>query len=425
MSASAAEAELGTALESGRACCAVVGLGYVGTALAVALADAGFEVRAYDRSEEVASRFGDDAGVERPGLISTGSDEELLTGAQLVHVAVSLRCGTGDGADLEPLRAVAASLRRHAVPARLVVLHSTVPPGTTRWFAGECSTEASEGVTFVAHCPERLQPGNPEWTLANIPRVVGGVDEASCQLAVSVLRHICADVIPVSGPEVAELAKLMENAFIAVGVALAGEVASLAHALGVSGTEIAEAAATKPFSYYPFLPGPGVGGHCIPNDLAMLGQLREELGIHAPLLDAADESVALLPRLTVARLRSVMSAAGRELYGARILLVGVGYKVNSSDLTNTPARQIVRLLRELGAKPFYLDCRVPSFEVDDTAVDRIDPERLSDTHFAAGLVLAGDPRLTGGSLSRATDVLLDAGGGRVMDDGLPHATERL
>lgn len=403
----------------------MVGLGYVGTALAIALADAGFEVRAYDRSPEVASRFADDAGAERPGLVSIGTDDGLLAGAQLVHVAVGLRCSSVDGVDLEPLRAVAASLGHHAVPARLVVLHSTVPPGTTRWFAGECSTETSEAVTFVAHCPERLQPGNPAWTVANTPHVVGGVDEPSGRLAVQALRRISTDVTPVSAPEVTELAKLMENAFIAVGVALVGEVASLAHALGVSGTEIAEAAGTKPFSYYPFLPGPGVGGHCIPNDLAMLGQLREELGVNAPLLDAVEESVANLPRLTVGRLRSVMSAAGQELSGARILLIGVGYKVNSSDLTNTPAREIVRLLRELGAQPAYLDGGVPSFEVDGTAVDRIDPERLGDTHFAAGLVLAGDPRLSGRSVSHAADVVVDAGGGRVMDDGLPQATERL
>jgi UDP-N-acetyl-D-glucosamine dehydrogenase len=423
--ANASEAELRRAIESGRAPCTVVGLGYVGTALAIELADAGFEVRAYDRSAEVASRFADEDGAEHPGLASVGTDEDLLAGAQLVHVAVGLRCVSGAGVDLEPLRAVAASLRRHAVPARLVVLHSTVPPGTTRWFAGECSPDTSKAVTFVAHCPERLQPGNPAWTVANTPHVVGGVDEASCRLAVQVLRHISAEVIPVSTPEVTELAKLMENAFIAVGVALVGEVASLAHALGVSGTEIAEAAGTKPFSYYPFLPGPGVGGHCIPNDLAMLGQLREELGVPAPLLDAADESVADLPRLTVGRLRSVMSAAGRELSGARVLLIGVGYKVNSSDLTNTPAREIVRLLRELGAKPAYLDDGVPSFEVDGTAVDRIDPERLSDMHFAAGLVLAGDPGLSGRSLARAADVVVDAGGGRVMDDGLAQAAERL
>lgn len=413
-----AERELAASIEAGDARCTVVGLGYIGSALAATLLDAGFQLRGYDRSDAAAARFAA-AESSRPALLSVGTSDEAIADADVVHVAVPVPCA--EKANLEPLAAVAHSLRERATRPRLVVLHSTVPPGTTRWFAEEC---AGQGPKYVAHCPERLQPGSATWTIANTPHVVAGIDGVSARLALTMLRRICADVRPAPAPEVTELAKLMENAFIAVGVALAGEVASMAHALGVSGTDVAEAAATKPFSYHGFLPGPGVGGHCIPNDLAMLALTRNRIGLSAPLLDATDPSLARLPALTVARLRAAMEAAGRDLCGARVLLVGLGYKVGSSDLTNTPACQVTRLLRRLGATPMYLDTVVPMFVVDGLAVKGVDPVDLEGGCFDAALVLSGDPRAGGNLLSQATDVIIDAGGGRAMG-GLPHTAERL
>src|SRR4051812_2528078 len=231
----AAEQELMAAIERAAASCAVVGLGFIGTAVAGALLDAGLPVRAYDRSEAVVARFA--AGERRPSLRSLGTDDDALAGAEVVHLAVAVQCADRPAPALEPLRAVAASLRRHPLAARLVVLPSTVPPGTTRWLAGELADET----TFVAHCPERLQPGNDSWTIRNTPHVVAGVDAAATRLALTHMRRVSARVDEAAAPEVTELAKLMENAFIAVGVALAGEIAQLAHAHGVAGTDVARA----------------------------------------------------------------------------------------------------------------------------------------------------------------------------------------
>ena len=421
---SVAQADLEAAIDTRRARCAVIGLGYIGSAVACALLDAGFEVRGYDRSHQAVARLDTGAGVRRLRGVSASTRDDILAGAEIVHVAVSVPCDRSRAPDLEALRAAAASLRQHAATTRLVILHSTVPPGTTRWFAAECSDESDGAVTFVAHCPERLQPGNPAWTIANTPHVVAGVDSASSRLAAQTLQHLSAELLIASAPEVTELAKLMENAFIAVGVALAGEVAELAHAVGVSGTEVAEAAASKPFAYYGFFPGPGVGGHCIPNDLAMLAELRGRLALDAPVLTAADRSLGHLPALAVGRLRSVMTERGRELSGASILLVGLGYKPGSSDLTNTPAREVVRLLRDLGATPLYVDSGVHEFEVDGVPVERVTVEDFGGSRFAAALVLAGDRELASESLFLATDVVVDAGGGRGMGP-LPGAADHL
>jgi UDP-N-acetyl-D-glucosamine dehydrogenase len=421
---SVAEKELEAAIDTRRARCAVIGLGYIGSAVACALLDAGFEVLGYDRSHEAVARFETGAGVERSAGMSASTRDDILAGAEVVHVAVSIPCDRSRAPDLDALRAAAASVRRHAAPTRLVILHSTVPPGTTRWFAAECSDDSDGNVTFVAHCPERLQPGNPAWTIATTPHVVAGVDSASCRLAAQTLHHLSEDPLTASAPEVTELAKLMENAFIAVGVALAGEVAELAHAVGVSGTEVAEAAASKPFAYHGFFPGPGVGGHCIPNDLAMLAELRARLALDAPVLTATDRSLGRLPALTVGRLRAVMTGRGRELSGGSILLVGLGYKPGSSDLTNTAAREVVRLLRDLGATPFYVDSGVHEFEVDGMAVERVTVESFGGSRFAAALVLAGDRELAPESLLLATDIVVDAGGGRGMGP-LPGAVDHL
>ena len=421
---SVAATELEAAIGSHRARCAVIGLGYIGSALARALLDAGFEVRGYDRSDEALARFNTGVGVRRLRGISASTRDDILAGAEVVHVAVSVPCDPARAPDLDALRAAATSIRRHAAPTRLVILHSTVSPGTTRWFGAECSHDSDGAETFVAHCPERLQPGNPAWTIANTPHVVAGVDPVACRLAAQTMRHLSGELFTASAPEVTELAKLMENAFIAVGVALAGEMAELAHAVGVSGTEVAEAAASKPFAYHGFFPGPGVGGHCIPNDLAMMAELRGRLGVDAPVLTATDRSLDRLPALTVGRLRSVMIGRGRELSGASILLVGVGYKPGSSDLTNTPAREVVRLLRDLGATPLFVDSGVHEFEVDGLPVERVSVEHCGGSRFAAALVLAGDPELAPESLFQATDVVVNAGGGRAMGP-LPSAADQL
>jgi UDP-N-acetyl-D-glucosamine dehydrogenase len=408
------------AVRAGTARCAVVGLGYVGTAVARALVDGGFPVRGFDRSPQAVARFGD-AFADRNGRVRALADPAVLAGADVVHVTVPVECVGRERPDLGALRTVAHELRRYSRPARLTVLHSTVPPGTTRWFARQLANGRGAGRDFVAHCPERLQPGNTAWTVANIPHAVAGVDDESTHLALALLERIVAEVAPAPAPEVTELAKLMENAFIAVGVALAGDITRLAHAVGAAGTDVARAAATKPFAYHPFVPGPGIGGHCLPNDLAMLAAIHREHGITSPLLDGACEVLAELPEVTIRRLRTALTQAGCRLPGAGVLLVGLGFKVGSSDLTNTPARELVRLLHAQHARPSYLDREVRSFSVDGVDVPAVEPEDVTAARFDAAILLAGDSRIAGEQLARAARIVVDASGGRALPADVPGA----
>jgi nucleotide sugar dehydrogenase len=257
--------------------------------------------------------------------------------------------------------------------------------------------------------------------LRRIPRLVGGIDADSARLAASFLRRLCDDVFPVSSPEVSELSKLLENAFISVGVALVGEATGIARALGISGREVTEAAATKPFGYHAFHPGPGVGGHCLPNDLDTMASCARELGCDAALLDAASAVVARMPVAVVDELEAILRQSGRALHGARVLVVGAGFKIGTEDTTASPAREVIRQLRRRGAASFYTDSLVDSFCVDDQAVARVDAKALDHERFTAALVLSGDRALRAESLMRAADVVLDAGGGQAIPGGLPGA----
>jgi nucleotide sugar dehydrogenase len=230
--------------------------------------------------------------------------------------------------------------------------------------------------------------------------------------------------VPVSAPEVSELAKLLENAFLTTGISLIGEVTRLAHAAGVPAREVTEAAATKPHGYFPFHPGPGIGGHCLRNDLDLLRQHAATLSLPTPMLDGIARVAAGLPGLVVDRLERLLAEDGRALRGAAVLLVGVGFKTGSPDLTETPAEPIVRRLREAGARVAYADAQVPVFAVDGVPLRRVGAAELAGERFAAGVVLAGDRTVAVEALRGACERVLDAGGGTIMP-GRFAAAERL
>lgn len=419
-----AEIELRAAIESKSARCAVIGLGFVGSTLVDALVSAGFHVRGYDRAPSVVERFRTRGAAPRPRpgkTVSVSDDPAILEEAEVVLVAVRVLLQVDGTTDLEPLRSAAAALSAHARPARLVLVSSTLPPGSTRVLAERWLDLPADSGCFVAHSPERLSVGH-DWTvLRKIPHLVGGVDEASTRLGEGLLSKICEKVVPVSRPEVSELSKLLENGFISVGVALTGEITRIAHALGISAYEVCEAAASKPSGYHAFYPGPGIGGHCLPNDLRMLWAESQRLGCPAPLLEATEQIAALQPRFVVDRLEALLRAAGASLLHTSVLVVGVGFKVGSPDTTATPASDVIRHLRARGARPAYIDSGVPAFEVDGDRVERLEPAELREGAFPAGVVLAGDPSLAASRLERAVRVLLDAGGGRALDGALSRA----
>lgn len=421
--------------DAGGPACAVVGLGPVGTSTLRLLARAGLPVRGYDVAPDAVERARAGLAAElgsRPGWEVGTDPEAALAGAEVVVVAVRLgRDHGGDGEDRgafrdDALRAVAGTLARHGRDGALVVVESTVAPGTTRRFAAEWLRRP--GIE-VAHAPERLRVGDDDAALKATPRLVGGLTPAATGRACALLRRLGVTPVPVSAPEVSELAKLLENAFLATGIGLVAEVTRVAHALGISAREVTEAAATKPRGYFPLHPGPGVGGHCLRNDLDLLRRQAADLGLEAPLLDGVAEVAAGMPGTAVDRLfRRLAEREGRGPDGARILLVGVGFKPGSADLAETPAVPVTRLLRAAGAEPAYADSLVPAFAVDGAPLPRLGAEALRPgaPHAAdAALVLAGDRTITAEALRAACPVVLDAGGGAAIMPGRFADDERL
>lgn len=417
-----AHACLTNAIESRTAVCAVVGLGFVGSATMEAIMEAGFEVHGYDRAPECVSRFEashQGKNSERPWSVSI--NESVLASADIVLLATRVLPRPDSSLNLEPLEACAQSLRSYPRKQQLILLQSTVAPGITREFTQQWLKISNNSGVLVAHCPERLQSDNSVWTFRNTPRVVGGMDTAATLTAESFLRTMCDEVMPVSAPEISEISKLLENCFMSVGISLIAEITRLAHTHGVAASEVTRAASTKPYGYYAFHPGPGIGGHCIPNDLKILRNAMHSSGISSALLDGACEESTRLPVDTVGYLEQLAPSRGTGLKGLEVLVVGMGFKIGSPDTTLTPARDIVRELRKRGAVPVYLDSQVPHFDVDGQAVIRLEADQLPGKAFVAGVVLAGDPALSGEQLQASVEVLLDTGGGRAVSGGLPGA----
>ena len=404
--------------------CAVIGLGFVGTCTARLLMRAGLPVHGFDLSPLAVARaqteLTHDFGRQDSWVLST--DPTVLAAATVVLVAVRLERGRDDGAFRgDALERVAETLNAHGSRCELVIIESTLEPGTTRRFAERwlCLPDAA-----VAHAPERLRIGDPAETVLKVPRLVGGLTTCATERACGLFRRIGIEPVPVSAPEVSELAKLLENAFLTTSIGLIGEITRLAHGLGVSAREVTEAAATKPHGYMPFHPGPGIGGHCLRNDLDLLRYHARGQEIPTPMLDGVAEVAAALPDLVLSCLERRLAALGLSLCGASVLLVGVGFKIGSSDLTETPAISIVRALRAAGATVAYVDDQVPVFAVDGLPVSRIRPDELGRLRLTAALILAGDRELRVEDLRAACRCLVDTGGGTIMEGQLAY-TERL
>lgn len=420
----AAQERLVRLIDARTAVVVVIGLGTAGTSMMASVLAAGFEAHGFDRSADAVARFSAHAaGWEAPKgrAWSAGTDESVLARADVVLIAVRALVRQDWSVNLEPLKSVANTLSNHPRGQRLVLIESTLPPGTTRTFAEEWMGLGPNSNVFVANCPERLQAGGSAWTLRNTPHLVGGIDAAATTTASAFLSTLCDTVVPVSQPEVAEVSKLLENAFLAVGISFIGEMTRLSHALGISAEEVANAAATKPFGYYAFYPGPGIGGHCIPNDLQILRRAIRDLGLNAPMLDGTSAAAADLPKTLVDYLGNLLIEHGKNFTGLRVLIIGVGFKIGSRDTTDTPARDVVRYLRNLDAIPVYLDSGVPRFIVDGEAVASVSVAQLKPGMFEAGIVHSGDSVVTGEQLTAAVKILLDAGGGRLISGGLPGA----
>ncbi|MEU3730652.1 nucleotide sugar dehydrogenase [Streptomyces sp. NPDC033538] len=360
----------------------IVGLGYTGLPLGLGFAVAGLPVRGLDtdaarvaqvgRGESYLPDVSDTELAAAADRLSATTDTAQLAGSDVLIICVPTPV-TGDRrANLDyvdrAVDSVAPLLRR----GTLVVLQSTVPPGTTA-AAAERLARASglrQGTDFhMAMAPERVDPANTNgWHLANTPKVVGGLTEECTRRAAALFGLVCETVVPVGTPEVAELSKVFENTFRLVNISLTLELSDLCRQLGIPVREVIDAASTKPYGFLAHYPGPGVGGECIPVDPHFLREAAAEAGTPMELVAAAHERVERRPRQVVERLAELIGERGSPLRGARVLVVGVSYKSGVADLRNAPALDVIRHLREAGAVVSYHDPLVVDLVVDGQPV---------------------------------------------------------
>ena len=380
----------------------IVGLGYVGLPLAVAFAEAGVDVVGVDVDERklAALRDGrsyiedvpDTALAAVRGRLTVSDHYAPLAQADVIMISVPTPLTPNREPDLGPLLDSARALGTVLRSGQLVVLESTTYPGTTRERVAPLLEAGGlrAGVDFnLAFSPERVDPGRTDFTLANTPKVVGGLTPACGDRAEDVYRIVCDEIVRVGSPEAAELTKLLENIFRAVNIALVNELALLTDRMGIDIWEVVSAAATKPYGFMRFEPGPGMGGHCLPVDPFYLSWRAREFDMSTEFIELAGKINQQMPYHCVANLQRTLNDRGQAVRGARIAMLGVSYKPNVGDIRESPALKIIELLVELGADVVYHDPYVDtlsafgmsSLPLDD-AVDGADLVLIVTAHRA-------------------------------------------
>jgi UDP-N-acetyl-D-glucosamine dehydrogenase len=358
----------------------VVGLGYVGLPLAVALCDAGFEVRGVDVARDKVASINDGrspiadieddvlAAAVASGRLTAHSEYEPLGECDVIFVCVPTPFDANKTPDLRFVHAAADGVAGQLRPGQLVVLQSTTYPGTTeeavRPRLERGGLEAGRDF-FLAFSPERIDPGVPEHTVRNTPKVVGGVSPRDAALAAAVLRSLGPQVHVVSTPRAAEMSKLLENTFRAVNIALVNELALLCERMGIDVWEVINAASTKPFGFMPFRPGAGVGGHCIPVDPHYLAWKAREYDFPPRFIELAAEINSRMPHHVMDLVTDALNGSGKTVGGSRSLVLGVAFKPDVDDPRNSPAERLIDLLLERGADVRYHDPHVPEFTLSE------------------------------------------------------------
>lgn len=359
---------------------AIIGCGYVGLPLAMSFASTGFHVTGIDVDERRVgqlrrgeSYIGDVPSEQLLGFIKKGNfeattDFDVIRKANIVFVSVPTPFDRAKQPDLSYIRAAAESISTRLQPGQLVVLESTTYPGTTdevmRPILERSGLVAGKDF-FLAFSPERIDPGNTRFGIENTPKVVGGIDERSTQIAKLVLEQIITKgrVHAVSSARAAELTKLLENTFRAVNIALVNELAMLCDRMKIDVWEVIDAAATKPYGFQAFYPGPGVGGHCIPVDPYYLSWKAREFDFHTKFIELAAETNLEMPFFTAARVRRLLDSAGLPLRGSRILAIGASFKKDIDDARNSSAIRVMEILHSEGAIVEYHDPHVPELRL--------------------------------------------------------------
>jgi len=356
---------------------AIIGAGYVGVPLAQVFAEAGKRVLLVDVLPGLVDALNQGeshienvpSGALRPlvesGAIEATTDYDRLTGADAILIALATPLSKQREPDLSIVRGALDQLAKRLRKGHLVVLESTTYPGTTREVVLPVleRTGLKVGMDFhLAFSPERVDPGRTDWTTKTVPKIVGGITEACTERAAELYGSAVADVHKVSSPEAAELTKLLENIFRSVNIALVNELAQLCERLGVDVWEVVEAAATKPFGFMSFQPGPGLGGHCIPIDPFYLTWKAREYGFYTEFIELAGKVNENMPYYCRSLVSQALNhGAERSLKGSKVLVLGVAYKADIADMRESPALKLIELLRNAGSKVSYHDPHVPEF----------------------------------------------------------------
>jgi UDP-N-acetyl-D-glucosamine dehydrogenase len=375
--------DLADSITERRALVGIIGLGYVGLPLAMCFAKRGFRVLGFDVSPNVVA--GIEAGishvedissealapmVER-GLISATLDMSRLSECDAISICVPTPLSKTRDPDMSYVVGAAENVGRALRRGQLVILESTTYPGTTRDLVLPILERAGLVVGedfFLCFSPERVDPGNTKWVTENTPKVIGGITPPCTEAGVALYSTVMQTIVPVSSAEVAELTKLLENTFRSVNIALVNELAQASERLGVDVWEVIDAAATKPFGYMKFSPGPGIGGHCIPLDPYYLSWKMKTLNYTTRLIELAGEINHEMPHFVVRKVQDALNEKALPLNGTRVLVLGVAYKKDVGDVRESPALDVIRLLQAKGVDVVYHDPYVARIDADDGRV---------------------------------------------------------
>ncbi len=368
-------------LEERSARIAVLGLGYVGLPLAVVFAETGFSVTGIDTAEDKVdsimrgeSHIQDVSSEQVARLVSSGklsatTEFSVLQDIEAVSICVPTPLRKTGDPDLSFIMDATEDLARYIHPGMIVVLESTTYPGTTREILLPKFEEASGLIAgedfYLAFSPERVDPGRKDWTTLNTPKIIGGITPSCSEVAATWYSQALQTVIKVSSSEVAEMVKLLENTFRMINIGLVNEMAMMCDRLGVDVWEVIDAAATKPFGFMKFTPGPGLGGHCIPIDPLYLSWKLRTLNYTARFIELASEINTSMPIYVVAKIQDALNEQRKPLKGSRVLVLGAAYKPDIADLRESPALDVIGLLENKGAQVSYHDPYIARLQHDD------------------------------------------------------------
>jgi UDP-N-acetyl-D-glucosamine dehydrogenase len=380
----------------------VLGLGYVGLPLAVVFAEAGFKVIGIDPVAEKVEALhrGESYVLDIPsaqvarlikeGRLEATTDFSALLKAEAVSICVPTPLRQTGDPDLSYIVSATESLAQYLHAGMVVVLESSTYPGTTRELVLPRLEQASSLKVgqdfFLGFSPERVDPGRKDWTTINTPKVVGGITPACLEAAQTWYSQALQKVVPVSSAEVAEMAKLLENTFRMINIAMINEMAIMCDRLGVDVWEVIDAAATKPFGFMKFSPGPGLGGHCIPIDPLYLSWKLRSLNYTARFIDLASEINTGMPRFAVSKVQDALNEHSKPIKGSKILVLGATYKPDIDDLRESPALDVIGLLRQKGAEVSYHDPYVPHLVHDGWDLHRV-PDMMTAVKDADCVVI--------------------------------------